>query len=106
MVVGLKDIYDQVLHMAQQQAMFTGKMDGFIATWNSQVDIISREIKRVETDAQRVLEDHEKRLRAFEASSSDIKARPVITPTTVWKAVGVFIPLASVLVAIIAIITR
>lgn len=105
-MVGLKDIYDQVLLMSQQQASFTGKLDGFIATWNSQVDIISREIKRIETDAQRVLTDHETRLRELKATTADIQARPVVTPKAVWGAVGALTGVVAVATAIIAAITR
>jgi hypothetical protein len=105
-MVGLKDIYDQVILMAQQQAMFTGKMDGFISTWNSQVDIISREIKRIEADAQRTLADHEARIRELKAATAEIQGRPVVTPKAVWGAVGAFSGVVSIAVAIIAIITR
>ena len=105
-MVGLKDIYDQVILMAQQQAMFTGKLDGFISTWNSQVDIISREIKRIETDAQRTLADHEARIRELKATAAEIQARPVVTPKAVWGAVGAFSGVVSIAVGIIAVITR
>lgn len=105
-MVGLKDIYDQVILMANQQAMFTGKLDGFISTWNSQVDIISREIKRIETDAQRALADHETRIRDLKTALSEVQARPVVTPKAVWGAVGAFTGIISVAVAIIVALTR
>jgi hypothetical protein len=98
-VVGLPEIYQQVMEISRAQATLSGQIQAFIQASNTQTDIQNRELRRIEDSNNIAHSDYEKRLRALET-------RAVVTPKMMWTAVGSLTAMSGVAVAIISLVTR
>lgn len=76
-----------------------GQLDTLIKTQAIRDQAVNLELQRIRDDKERAHEDHETRMRKLEE-------RRYVEPKSVWFAVGFFVTLGSLIVAIINLATK
>jgi hypothetical protein len=94
-VIGLRDVYDQVQTLITKQASLDGKVDLALSTQSLRNDMIVRDLSQ----AIAKVADLEKTVDA-------LNARPVVTPKGVMLAVGTVSTIVGVATAIVSLATR
>lgn len=93
--IGLRDVYDEVRRVAEGYGELSGKLDTAMSMHSMQFGAVERELSA----AARDISDHESRLRSIEL-------RHVVTPRSMWAAIGVLTGLVSAALAVIALFIR
>ena len=93
--IGLRDVYVEVQKVARGYGELAGKLDTAVSMYALRFDAVNRELTEIGKESS----DHEMRLRAVEQ-------RPVVTPRSMWTAIGVLTGLVSAGLAIVALIVK
>jgi hypothetical protein len=94
-VIGLRDVFDQVQMLISRQASLDGKVDLALSTQSLRNDIIVRDLSAVvakQAELEKIVEG--------------IQSRPVVTPKAVWTAVAAVTGAIGVATAVISLVTR
>lgn len=94
-VIGLRDVYEQVQTLIQRQASLDGKVELALSTQSLRNDMIVRDVSQ---QAVKIAE--------LEKTVDMLNARPVVTPKGVMWAVGAVSSIVGVGTAIISLATR
>lgn len=93
--IGLRDVYDEMRKVSAGYGELAGKLDTAMSMHAIRFDAVGRDLANM----GREIGDHENRLRAIEL-------RPVVTPKSMWTAIGVLTGLVSAALAVIALFVK
>lgn len=88
--IGLRELYVQIQELNRSVAQLTAEMKMF----TQQATMMQQSFATQLSDIRQDHVDHETRIRLIEA-------RPVVTPRSMWTAVGVLMPVVSLIVTIV-----
>lgn len=95
MVIGLRDVFDQVQTLISRQASLDGKVELALSTQSLRNDMIVRDLSAVtakQVEQEKIIDE--------------LKARPVVTPKGIAMAVAAVSSVVGVATAVISLATR
>lgn len=99
--------------MTQPDTNLMGQIHVAVIRLDAKVDSINSELRRLSDEHLRDHADHEGRIRVLESRQyvsaerfQQVADRPYVAPATVWKVVGAFFAISSIIVAIVNILLK